>query len=132
MVVQLAKTYQRSRIPLYLQVAATLRRRIEEAHWSRGQKISTLEQLQAEFQVARVTVRQALDVLQKAGLVRRQQGKGTFVSQEITDRRWLRLKTDWASLVATIEDNVPRMIPAEIPTPCPRLAASREKGLVAR
>ena len=123
MVVQLAKTYQRSRIPLYLQVAATLRRRIEEAHWSRGQKISTLEQLQAEFQVARVTVRQALDVLQKEGLVRRQQGKGTFVSQEITDKRWLRLKTNWASLVATIEDNVPRMIPAEMPTPRPRLAA---------
>ncbi len=118
---QLAKTYQRSRIPLYLQVAAALRRRIEEGQWAPAQKISTLEELEAEFQVARVTVRQAIDLLQKEGLVQRQQGKGTFVSQDIKDKRWLRLETNWDSLVATIEDNVPHIIPVETPSPEPRL-----------
>lgn len=116
----LAKTYERSRVPLYLQVASTLRRRIEEGQWQPGQKISTLEELEAEFQVARVTVRQAIDLLQREGLVLRQQGKGTFVSGTIRDRRWLRLETDWDSLLATIRDNVPRILPVPAPPP-PRL-----------
>ena len=34
----LAKTYQRSRVPLYLQVAAILRKRIEDGHWALGEK----------------------------------------------------------------------------------------------
>ena len=54
---QLTKTYKRSRVPLYLQVASTLARRIDGGQWKPGQKISTLEELGAEFQVARVTVR---------------------------------------------------------------------------
>jgi|SRR5579883_1107702 len=107
---QLAKTYELSRIPLYLQVATTLRRRIEEGRWRPGEKISTLDELQAEFQVARVTIRQAVDLLQKEGLVLRQQGKGTFVVEEVKDRRWLKLATDWASLNSTIEQNVPKFI----------------------
>jgi GntR family transcriptional regulator len=107
---RLARTYQRSRIPLYLQVASTLERRIELGQWKPGEKISTLAELEAEFQVARVTVRQAIDVLQKEGLVRCMQGKGTFVAQEIVDKRWLKLETEWSALIGTIEDNVPRFI----------------------
>ena len=53
----LSNTYARSPIPLYLQVAATLRRRIEDGYWKANERISTLEELEAEFQVARVTVR---------------------------------------------------------------------------
>ena len=90
---QLARTYERSRVPLYLQVASTLRRRIEEGQWQAGQKISTLEELESEFQVARVTVRQAIDLLQKEGLVQRRQGKGTFVTRAVKDKRWLQLET---------------------------------------
>ncbi len=114
---RLARTYERSRVPLYLQVASALRRRIEEGQWQTGQKISTLEELESEFQVARVTVRQAVDLLQKEGLVRRQQGKGTFVSRTIKDKRWLQLETNWSSLVATIEDNVPRILSVKAPPP---------------
>jgi GntR family transcriptional regulator len=118
---QLANTYQRSRIPLYVQLANTLRRRIEDGQWEPSQKISTLEELEKEFQVARVTVRQAVDLLQKEGLVRRQQGRGTFVAEQIPDRRWLKLETTWPALIATIKDNVPRMIRVTDPPPQPRL-----------
>ena len=118
----LAQTYKRSRIPLYLQVAATLRRRIENGHWESGQKMSTLEELETEFQVARVTVRQAVELLQREGLVQRRQGKGTFVTGDVEDRRWLRLETDWESLVSIIKDNVPRFIDADDAPPAPRLA----------
>lgn len=117
-----ADTFKRSRVPLYLQVASTLRRRIEEGRWKVGQKISTLEELESEFQVARVTIRQAIDLLQKEGLVQRQQGKGTFVSGTIKDKRWLQLETNWSALIETIEDNVPHPIPVKSPPPQPTLA----------
>ena len=119
----LVKTYQRSRVPLYLQVAAILRKRIEDGHWALGEKISTLKELETEFEVARVTVRQAIELLQEEGLVDRQQGKGTFITRDIKSKRWLRLETDWDALVRTIEDNVPRILPVEAPVPRPRLDA---------
>ena len=117
----LASTYQRSRIPLYVQLANTLRRRIEDGQWEPSQKISTLEELEKEFQVARVTVRQAVDLLHKEGLVHRQQGRGTFVAERIRDKRWLKLETTWPALIATIRDNLPRMIPVRNPPAQPRL-----------
>ena len=119
---QLAKTFRLSQVPLYIQVATTLRRRIEEGHWPPGAKISTLEELQGEFEVARVTVRQAIELLEKEGLVRRRQGKGTFVAEGIEDRRWLALDTSWSSLIDKLKDVVPKFIPAEAPPPTPRLA----------
>ena len=59
----LARQDADSRVPRYLQVASALRRRIRDAHWAVGDKIATLEELEHEFGVARVTVRQAIDLL---------------------------------------------------------------------
>lgn len=118
---QLASTYRRSRIPLYLQVASALRRRIEDGQWGPGQKISTLDELEEEFQVARVTVRQAVDLLQKEGLVHRQQGRGTFVAEDIQDRRWLQLETSWSSFISSIKSSIPKIIPVKNPPAQPRL-----------
>lgn len=118
---QLTETYERSRVPLYAQVAATLRRRIEEGQWKPGERISTLEELESEFHVARVTVRQAVELLENEGLVRRQQGRGTFVIGTLPDRRWLRLATDWDTLVESIKNNVPHLLPVEGPPPAPRI-----------
>ena len=120
---QLAKTYERSRMPLYLQVASALTRRIEVGEWRPGEKISTLAELEDEYQVARVTVRQAVEVLQDEGLVRILQGKGTFVADDIADKRWLRLETEWSALVSSIEDNVPRFIKGKPAPATPRIEA---------
>ncbi|HYB11262.1 MAG TPA: GntR family transcriptional regulator [Alphaproteobacteria bacterium] len=116
-----AKTFRLSRVPLYIQLATTLRRRIEEGHWTPGAQISTLEELQEEFEVARVTARQAVDLLQKEGWVRRQQGKGTFVAEGAGDRRWLKLNTTWSSLIETIKGNVPKFLPVSLPVRPPKL-----------
>lgn len=119
---RISETYERSRAPRYVQVAAALRRRIEQGGWQPGDKISTLEELEAEFQVARVTVRQAVELLQEEGLVMRRQGKGTYVINTPPDQRWLKLATDWDTLVDSIRDNVPRALPVEgAPPPLPRL-----------
>lgn len=117
----LTTTYKRSRVPLYLQVASALRQRIEKGDWRPGDKIATLEELEKEYEVARVTVRQAVDVLQKEGLVQRRQGKGTFVTKRLKETRWLRLDATWESLVSPIKDNVPRLIETPDPPAYPRL-----------
>jgi GntR family transcriptional regulator len=98
-----------SRVPRYLQVASALRRRIRDGIWPVGSKIATIEALEREFQVARVTIRQAIDILQSEGLVRAEQGRGTFVTKAVESDRWLQLATDWESLIATIRDNVPHI-----------------------
>ena len=106
----LEQTYKRSNVSLYIQVASTLRRRIETGYWKFGEKISTIEELEREFQVARVTIRQAFDQLQKEGLVQSQQGRGTFVVKHTEDKRWLSLEISLASFVESIVDNIPEFL----------------------
>jgi GntR family transcriptional regulator len=118
---QLALTYKRSRVPLYLQVSSALRLRINRGDWGPGDQIPTLEELEEEYQVGRVTVRQAVDVLQRDGLVQPRQGKGTFVTGHLSEPRWLRVEATWESLIAPIKDNVPQMIAVANPPPFPRL-----------
>jgi len=118
----LQKTYDRSRVPLYIQVASVMRQRIETKQWGRGQKIPTLVKLEREFQVARVTVRQAIEVLCEEGLLHCQQGRGTFVLDKTIDRHWLKLATDWSVLVASIKENVLKPIKVDTPSKFPILA----------
>jgi GntR family transcriptional regulator len=102
-----------SRVPRYLQVASALRRRLRDGRWAVGDKIATLEELEREFDVARVTVRQAIELLQSEGLLKSHQGRGTFVTKTVEHDRWLQLATDWASLIEPIRDHVPQLLPAD-------------------
>jgi DNA-binding GntR family transcriptional regulator len=91
----LSRAYDRSRVPLYIQVACVLRRRIETNQWHPGAKITNLLELEREFQVARVTVRQAVHILREEGLLRSQQGSGTFAAEKPAERHWFKLATTW-------------------------------------
>lgn len=113
--------FRRSPIPLYIQVATLLRSRITEAYYPGGRKMPTLDELEQEFGVARVTVRQAVELLEKEGLVHRQQGRGTFVKPHMPERRWLHLSIDIASLSRSIGAHVPRFLAVRNPPPSPRL-----------
>jgi GntR family transcriptional regulator len=126
---ELAKVYDRSRIPLYIQVASVMRRRIETMHWRPGEKISTLVELEREFQVARVTIRQAVDILREEGLLHSQQGRGTFVAETPVSRHWFKLATTWDVLVDTIKDNVVKRIKVSNPPP---LLLREDEGELAR
>ncbi len=66
-------------LPLHAQVAAILKDRIVSRTWRNGESIPTEKELCAEFDVARGTVRQALQKLENEGFLRREQGRGTFV-----------------------------------------------------
>jgi GntR family transcriptional regulator len=111
------------RTPRYLQVASVLRHRIDDGTWSVGDQIPTIDAFEREFGVARVTVRQAIELLREEGLVQSQQGRGTFVVKTIERDRWLNLGTDWKSLLAPIEGNVPHALPSDDPPPPPKIHA---------
>jgi GntR family transcriptional regulator len=112
---------KRGRIPAYIQVAAALRRRVETGAWQPNERISTLEELEVEFQVARVTIRQAVELLEREGLVTRQQGRGTFVNENVRDKRWLTLETSWAAVMSSIKNSGSRFIKVANPPLAPRL-----------
>lgn len=60
-------------------VSAYLQRAIETGAYSQGERLPAERQLAQSFNTARSTVRRALDKLEKAGLVSRRLGSGTFV-----------------------------------------------------
>lgn len=66
-------------IPLYRQLEQRLRAMVEDGTLSYGQMLPSEMEMIESYQVSRTTIRQAIKELEAAGLVRREQGKGTFV-----------------------------------------------------
>ena len=68
-------------IPLYHQLKTVLLEKLRQGHWKPNDQLPTEDELAVEFRVSKATVRQALRDLAQAGLLRREQGRGTFVSE---------------------------------------------------
>ena len=83
-------------------ISAYLRRAIETGAYSEGDRLPPERQLAATFHAARSTVRRALDQLEKAGLVSRRLGSGTFVGSVTSARRGIDL-VDQVSPLQLIE-----------------------------
>lgn len=71
---------KKSSVPLYYQLEKILRKRIMSGQIKAGDSIPTERELCDEFGVSRTTVRQALAKLEDVDLIRREQGRGTFVT----------------------------------------------------
>jgi GntR family transcriptional regulator len=70
-------------VPLYYQLASLLREAISAGRYPPAARIPTEADLVHEYGLSRITVRQALRSLEEEGLIRREPGRGTFV----TDRQ---------------------------------------------
>ncbi len=66
-------------VPPYRQIADILRARIEGGSIPTGRRIPSLVELEAEFGVARDTLRKAVKVLKDEGLVETVAGMGVYV-----------------------------------------------------
>lgn len=113
--------FRNSPIPRYVQLADLFRQRIARGQWRAGDRLPTLEALVLEFDVARVTVRQAMELLAREGLVSAQQGRGTFVIATPARDRWLRLETSLKSLADVYRDDKPKLTLIEEAAATPRL-----------
>lgn len=69
-------------IALYLQIANKLKEEILSKKIKPGEKIGSQRELEARFHVSKITIRKAIELLEKEGLVLTSQGKGTFVKPE--------------------------------------------------
>lgn len=86
-------------MPLYESIAAEVAERIASEQMLPGDRIESELRLSMEFNVSRGTVVKAMDLLERQGLVRRQQGRGTFVH----GRPALRSTTDLVSFTSQVE-----------------------------
>jgi len=78
-----------STVPLYTQIKEALRAKIIDGTYVAHQQLPSESEMIHAFGVSRITVRQAINDLQKEGLLFKVHGKGTFVampnvSQELT------------------------------------------------
>lgn len=67
--------------PLYLQLKSKIRRDIRTGIFKPGDKLPSEAQLQKEYGMSRVTVRNAMEELAVDGYIIKVQGKGSFVAQ---------------------------------------------------
>jgi GntR family transcriptional regulator len=99
-----------SHVPKYAQIADIFRQRISRGIWREGSRLPANEDLAAEFGVSRVTIRQAVDLLARDGLVKAEQGRGTFVTGKPDQDHWLKVETSLAELAEVYRDTSPQIL----------------------
>lgn len=78
--------HYREHLPLYIQIAEGLLERIESGELSVGARVPSERDLSKQLDVARMTVRQALQLLESQGVLTRKQGVGAFVAAPKVER----------------------------------------------
>lgn len=78
-------------IPLYVQIAESLLEQIESGALPPGSRLPSERALSERLGVNRMTLRQALDVLSRQGLLDRRQGNGTYITEPKIERAASRL-----------------------------------------
>ena len=68
------------KVPVYIQIHNQIRKEIESGKWSVGERIPSERQLSQDFDVSRMTLRQAIQTLVDEGILQRQVGSGTYVA----------------------------------------------------
>ncbi len=70
---------------LYVQMYSIIKEKIEKQEWPNGTQIPTEDELCKTYDVSKATVRNAVSELVRSGYLRKQQGKGTFVTHALND-----------------------------------------------
>ena len=68
--------------PVYIQIHNQIKKDIDAGVWSVGDRIPSERELALEFNVSRMTLRQAVQTLVEEGILERQVGAGTFVARK--------------------------------------------------
>src|SRR5262245_14219821 len=106
----------KSRIPRYHQIARSLRERIVQGEATPGQRLDDQRSLAREFGVTLMTLRQALELLERDGLITRRHGLGTFVASPTVDYDILHLRTFAGDLSAQGERVATRVLSSQFGT----------------
>jgi len=82
-----------SSVPLYYQLCEILTNKLLAGEFKPHEAIPTERELIEQYGVSRITVRRALEELEAKGLIRRIQGRGTFVQPLRVERTLARLSS---------------------------------------
>lgn len=104
------RKFRQDGTPLYLNVAEVMRQRIQRNIWKIGDFLPTINELTEEFQVARVTVREAVKILETEGLLEPKRGRGTIVLPHKSPQRSLSVVTKLSELVELYRGDVPDLV----------------------
>ena len=66
---------------MYFQLKELLREKIASGEWGPGNMVPSEREWSEQYRISRMTARQALSELAAEGLLRREQGRGTFVAK---------------------------------------------------
>ena len=99
-----------NRVPRYHQIARSLRERIASGEPAAGERLGDQRSLAREFGVTLMTLRQALDLIERDGLITRRHGLGTFVAAPPIDYDILHLHALAGDLSAQGEDVATRFL----------------------
>lgn len=68
-------------IPFYLQIKDLLKKEIQ-TNYKVNELIPSEKELEKKYEVSRITIRKAIEELEKENIVQKKQGKGTFVQEQ--------------------------------------------------
>jgi GntR family transcriptional regulator len=97
-------------VPRYQEIAEDLRARIQDGDLAPGSRLDTQRRLASTFGVTLMTLRQALDVLEREKLIERRHGLGTFVAAPSIDYDILQLRRFAGDLSAQGEQVTTRLL----------------------
>ncbi len=118
----------RHNVPIYTQIAGTIRAEIEAGLWPVGMKLPSIGDLANRFGIAPMTMRQAIIVLEEENFVLRKHGSGTFVQRGALEQRWLSLPSDWRSLVGMIDELKAKLMLVSVSDRMPHLREGEGKA----
>jgi GntR family transcriptional regulator len=104
------KTAFHSRVPRYHRIAEALRERIRVGELASGARLDNQRQLAKSFGVTLMTLRQALELLEREHLITRRHGLGTFVAAPSIDYDILQLRRFAGDLSAKGEHVATRLL----------------------
>ena len=113
-------------LPLYQQIHHLLRHRIVSGEYPPGSKIPSEHELCRELAVSRVTVREALQELVRAGMLMKVHGKGAFVSAD-TPRHLQTVK--YAGFLEDLQERVLKLTVTDVEMKTVRATADISEAL---
>jgi GntR family transcriptional regulator len=105
------------RVPRYHRIAEALRERIRGGELHAGERLPNQRQLAKSFGVTLMTLRQALELLERENLIARRHGLGTFVAAPSIDYDILQLRRFAGDLQAQGEHVTTRLIGTKFTVP---------------
>lgn len=132
---RLLPDFSQSPVARYIQLATLFRNRITTGHWQVEHRIPNVDDLARDHGVARETIRQAIGILEREGLLQRARAKGTHVLRSpvatpahVLEVRWSQLADAHEGAELSVLDRGSTTSPP-IGIPCNARLASRYRTM---